>query len=318
MPAYEPPAGWRAWGKLLFLRMASASQDLTANSSAAPCRPPPAKTVAKGRGWCVNEVICDLGPGDRAFEERHDDVTIAVVLEGSFLYHSEAGRSLMYPGALLLGNAGACFECGHEHGTGDRCLSFHFSGPLFEEIAGSIAGSYRFRFPTSMLPAIRPLAGPIVNLETGMHGESLVRMEELSIGLAEAVLAILSDRNCVTDDPPARNRQRISDVVRYIEEGADQPLGLDDLADVARMSKYHFLRTFRQVLGVTPYQLLLNMRMRRAAVALRTTSASIAAIAFASGFGDLSTFNARFREVAGMSPRAFRRSLKPGSPSSLQ
>ena len=120
------------------------------------------------------------------------------------------------------------------------------------------------------------------------------------------------------DDPPARNRRRISDVVRYIEEGADQPLGLDDLADVARMSKYHFLRTFRQVLGVTPYQLLLNMRMRRAAVSLRTTSEPIAAIAFASGFGDLSTFNARFREVIGMSPQAFRRSLKTGPPSSLQ
>jgi transcriptional regulator GlxA family with amidase domain len=151
-----------------------------------------------------------------------------------------------------------------------------------------------------------------------LSGENPARVEELSIGLAEAVLAILSGRNCAMDDPPARNRRRISDVVRYIEEGADQPLGLDDLADVARMSKYHFLRTFRQVLGVTPYQLLLNMRMRRAAVSLRTTSEPIAAIAFASGFGDLSTFNARFREVIGMSPQAFRRSLKTGPPSSLQ
>lgn len=290
--------------------MASASQDPTANSSAAPCRPPPAHVVGAGKGWGVHEVVCELGPRDRAFEEQHENVTIAVVLAGSFLYRSESGRSLMYPGSLLLGNAGACFECGHEHATGDRCLAFHFSVPLFEEIAASVAGSYRFRFPTIMLPAIRPLAGHIVNVEAGMDGRNPARMEELSIGLAEAVLVILSDGSRAMGDPSARHRQRVSDVVRYIEEGADQPLGLDDLADVARMSKYHFLRTFRQVMGVTPYQLLLNMRMRRAAVALRTTSEPVAAIAFASGFGDLSTFNARFREMAGMSPMAFRRSLQ--------
>jgi AraC family transcriptional regulator len=74
------------------------------------------------------------------------------------------------------------------------------------------------------------------------------------------------------------------------------------------MSRYHFLRTFRQTLGVTPYQLLLNLRMRRAATALKSTTAPVAAIAYASGFGDLSTFNARFHPVAGMTPRAFRRS----------
>ena len=277
-----------------------------------------ARTVAKGEGWGAQEFICELGPQDRAFEERHEDVTIAVVLEGSFLYRGATGRSLLYPGALLLGNAGACFECGHEHGTGDRCISFHFSGPIFEEIAASVAGSSRFRFPTTMLPAIPQLAGHVVKVEAGARGENPVYFEELSLGLAEAVLAALSEGGRAMGDPSARDRQRISDVIRHIEEGADQPLGLGDLAEVARMSRYHFLRTFRRVLGITPYQLVLNLRMRRAAVALRTTSAQIAAIAFASGFGDLSTFNARFREVIGMSPQVFRRSLKTGSPSSLQ
>jgi transcriptional regulator GlxA family with amidase domain len=73
------------------------------------------------------------------------------------------------------------------------------------------------------------------------------------------------------------------------------------------MSRYHFLRTFRQALGVTPYQLLLNLRLRRAAMALKTSGKPIAQVAFAAGFGDLSTFNARFREVIGMTPQAFRK-----------
>lgn len=281
-----------------------------------PARSPAARTLAQGDGWCINHVVCELGPQDRAFEEHHDDVTIAAVLHGSFFYRGETGRSLMYPGALLLGNAGTCFECGHDHGTGDRCLSFHFSRPFFEEIAATAAGSHRFRFPTNMLPALRQLAGPIVKVEAGALAADPIHLEELAIGLAEAVLAVLSDGSRAVGNSPARDRRRVSDVVRHIEDHADQPLGLGDLAGLACMSRYHFLRTFRQVLGVTPYQLLLNIRMRRAAIALATTPAEVAAIAFASGFGDLSTFNARFRAVIGVSPQAFRKSLTASGPSS--
>jgi AraC family transcriptional regulator len=273
-----------------------------------PPRPPAARILAKGEGWCVSDVICTLGPEHRAFEEQHEDVAIAVVLAGSFVYRSDGGRTLMYPGSLLLGNAGACFECGHEHGTGDHCLSFNFSRPFFEEIAATAAGSHRFRFPTTMLPAWRKLAGLVVRAEAGSRDEIPLRLEELSIGLAEGVLETLAVGPFRRTDPPARDRQRVSDAVRYIEERADMPLGLGDLAQVARMSRYHFLRTFREVLGVTPYQLLLNLRMRRAAMALKTSTAPVAAVAFAAGFGDLSTFNARFREIIGMTPQAFRRS----------
>ncbi|MBK1867390.1 helix-turn-helix transcriptional regulator [Aestuariivirga sp. YIM B02566] len=271
--------------------------------------PPPARLLAKGDGWRVSDVVCAQGPQDRTFEEQHRDVTIAAVLHGSFFYRGETGRSLMYPGALLLGNAGTCFECGHDHGTGDRCLSFHFSRPFFEEIATAAAGSPRFRFATNMLPALRQLAGPLVMVEAGALAADPIYLEELAIGFAEAVLAVLSDGSRAMGNLPARDRRRVSDVVRYIEDHADQPLGLSDLAGLACMSRYHFLRTFRQALGITPYQLLLNIRMRRAAVALATTPAEIAAIAFASGFGDLSTFNARFRTVTGMSPQAFRKSV---------
>jgi AraC family transcriptional regulator len=275
-------------------------------ASATPPRPPAPRSLAQGDGWRVHDVVCTLGPNDPSFEERHSEVSIAIVLEGSFLYRSESGRSLMYPGSLLLGNAGACFECGHEHGTGDHCLSFHFSRPFFEEIAAAVAGSDRFRFPTTMLPALRQLAGLVVKVEAGSRDRSTLRMEELSIGLAEGVLAMLAGEAPRMADPPARDRQRVSDTVRYIEENADTPLALGDLADVARMSRYHFLRIFRQALGVTPYQLLLNLRLRRAAMALKTSAEPVAQVAFAAGFGDLSTFNARFRRVIGMTPQAFR------------
>ena len=114
-----------------------------------------------------------------------------------------------------------------------------------------------------------------------------------------------------------RDRRRISDVLRYVEHCTDRPIGLAELADVARMSKYHFLRTFRRTVGITPYQFLLSLRLRRAALALSTTSTSVSAIAFDCGFGDLSTFNGRFRDAFGASPQTLRKLWKPNAASTL-
>jgi AraC family transcriptional regulator len=75
---------------------------------------------------------------------------------------------------------------------------------------------------------------------------------------------------------------------------------------VAAMSPYHFLRTFRVLVGVTPHQFILHARMKRAAVLPRRTSDNVSAIAFAAGFGDLSTFNRRFQRIFALSPPAYR------------
>jgi len=73
------------------------------------------------------------------------------------------------------------------------------------------------------------------------------------------------------------------------------------------MSKYHFLRTFRRAVGLSPWQFLLNERMRRAAYRLATSDEAISTIAFDTGFGDLSTFNNRFRSTFGVRPTDYRR-----------
>src|SRR5262245_766376 len=92
------------------------------------------RILASGRGWTVRDSVCSAGPHDRPFEEMHDTVCIAAVVEGTFQYRTENGWAVLAPGGVILGNAGACFECGHEHTTGDRCLAFHFSPEHLESI----------------------------------------------------------------------------------------------------------------------------------------------------------------------------------------
>ncbi len=242
---------------------------------------------------------------------------IAQVIAGSFVYKTDGDKRLLYPGALLLGNAGACYRCGHDHSTGDRCLSFRFSPETFGELAASNAGTGRFRFPAGALPAIDVLTPVLARIEAAAGGSeaSAMELEELALTTLETVLSVASgERIGLSTAVTARDVQRISDVLSFLEKHCDQPIELDDLAAVASRSKYYFLRTFRSVVGRSPYQYLLTLRLRRAGIALLRSSTSVSTIAFDAGFGDLSTFNARFRAVFGATPTAFRGKYRRTTP----
>ncbi len=264
------------------------------------------RLLGQGRDWSICEYICTAGPGDRPFEERREQVTIAAVLEGAFRYKSDTGTVLLHQGALLLGNPETCFECGHDHSSGDRCVALHFSPEYFAEVAASVGGTRRFRFPVGMLPALPKVAPWLANIEAGLARADRLEADEAISDVMQLVISVIAGVKSTPVRLSALDEKRIGDALRHIEDHADDPLTLGQLAAVAEMSKYHFLRTFRRTVGMTPYQLLLSMRMRRAAVALLTSSKAVSAIAFDTGFGDLSTFNGRFRAQFGDSPSAYR------------
>jgi AraC-like DNA-binding protein len=256
----------------------------------------------------VREVVCNAGPSDRPFEERHEGFSVSAVIEGSFTYRSDAGRGLLYPGALLLGNSGSCFECGHAHGVGDRCISLNVRDDLFGEIAAAAASTSRFRFSAPSLPP-SPKALPVVALMEALSLRApALRREELVLGLIERVVAATADQKRIAAAPAALEARRVVEAIRLVESDAARPVRLQDLAASAGMSKYHFLRVFRRLTGMTPYQYLLSARMRRAALDLASSRRPVLAIALDSGFNDLSTFNHRFRAAFGATPTQYRAS----------
>ncbi|MBX6368632.1 MAG: helix-turn-helix transcriptional regulator, partial [Rhodospirillales bacterium] len=231
---------------------------------------------------------------------------IAAVTAGTFQYRSSRGAAVFVPGALLLGEYGTCFECGHEHAAGDRCLAFHYAPEHFEAVVASVPGVRRMSFLSPCLPPMPQFARLFAESEAARDAGDAAAFEELAFRLAGAVVATQSGASRPSRAPNAEDVRRVTASVRRIEASVEQGSTLTALAREVAMSPYHFLRVFRSVVGMTPYQFVLHTRLHRAAVQLRCSDEPVSAIAFDVGFNDLSTFNRRFRSVMGATPSAYR------------
>ena len=116
------------------------------------------------------------------------------------------------------------------------------------------------------------------------------------------------------------SHRKIAKAVEYLRFHAQQPrqveastdeanpdLSLDALAGVAELSKYHFLRQFAEVVGMTPGAYLRSLRLCQAARRLRESNAPILDVALSVGFADHPSFSRAFARYMGMTPSEYQR-----------
>ena len=278
-------------------------QELGASGATSP------RIIAAGDGWTIADVVCTCGPGDRPFEEQHHQFAIALVVAGTFQYQSSLGRALMTPGSLLLGNAGQPFVCGHAHGEGDRCVCFWYDSDRFDRLArdAGMHRSSRAGFTAAAIPPLRDLSPLVASAARGVAGTHETPWEEISVSLAARALQLSAGRSRASSHAPPNAEARVTHAARTIDRYPERPWTLGSLAQDARLSRYHFLRAFDRLTGVTPHQYILRARLRHAALHLVSRSGSILDAALDCGFGDISNFNRAFRNEFGLSPSAYRR-----------
>jgi AraC family transcriptional regulator len=266
---------------------------------------PHTRPLAAGDGWTIYDVVCTAGPNDPVFEEKHSQTSVAVVVSGTFQYRTSTGRELMTPGSLLLGNPEESFACGHQHGVGDRCISFHYSDQLHDDFELS---RERRCFKVPRIPPIRSLSPLVADVSMLPRGDmDPATFQEIAFRVFEQAAYLqhgLAGRKRASDPS---SLARVTRVLRSIEATPEASHELSAMAAMVRLSPFHFLRCFDELTGTTPRQYLLRMRLRRAALRLKGESTKVLDIAFDSGFSDVSNFNRAFRAEFGESPRAYRR-----------
>ena len=98
-------------------------------------------------------------------------------------------------------------------------------------------------------------------------------------------------------------------LVEYIEAHIDHPISIATMAEIVRLSPYHFARAFKRSFGVPPHRYHMMQRIEATKILLGKTSVPVTEIALRLGFSETSSFTAGFRRLTGLSPSEYRRSL---------
>ncbi len=98
---------------------------------------------------------------------------------------------------------------------------------------------------------------------------------------------------------------RISKVLRFIQENIDLPIYVEDLAGQCCLNKDYFIRLFKKEMGVTPMQYVIKKKMEKAQLLLLTESSDMKDVALSLSFENVSHFSTCFKKIVGLSPSDF-------------
>ncbi|QDT96616.1 HTH-type transcriptional activator RhaR [Gimesia aquarii] len=124
------------------------------------------------------------------------------------------------------------------------------------------------------------------------------------------VVGYLSRCYTNSENPDSQSLLLIAEAITYLELNYSDEINLDDLAEIAHMSKRNFIRTFQTAMGRSPIAYLIQLRINRAIELLKQGELSITEIAMQVGFNDSNYFTRQFRQQIGTSPSLYRKMNK--------
>jgi AraC-like DNA-binding protein len=100
--------------------------------------------------------------------------------------------------------------------------------------------------------------------------------------------------------------KRVIQAKYFIDKNFDRAITLDNICKEACLSKFHLIRSFKKLYGITPYQHLTFLRIKRAKELLQT-SLPITTVCYQLGFDSPTSFSGLFKKIAGKTPLEFQR-----------
>ncbi|WP_410671716.1 helix-turn-helix domain-containing protein [Amycolatopsis sp. cmx-4-68] len=255
----------------------------------------------------AEEAELDLPPGD--------EQVLVLVTAGTKTIESRHGtrwwRADYGPGSIGLTAPGHATRI-RWRGPG-RTLTTHVHLPaaLMDRTALDLWGTDAARLAR---PDALSVEDPVLaSVAEALGAAALAGTDELYAESAAAFLAVhLLTRHAQAPPPrePGREELRTRRAVRFIRDNHHLPLSLADMAAAAELSPFHFLRVFKTATGQTPYRYLTRIRVERACRHLERGELSVTEIAQVCGFATPSRFASAFRTQIGLSPSAYRATVR--------
>lgn len=249
----------------------------------------------------VGHFICQ--PSFYLHRYEYNNILIKYTLDGQGMLKYRGKTYTLRPGQLFIIK---CFDM-HEYRTYDspkwENKWVHANGCLIDEYFNRI---YEHCGPVITMPPDNQIEQKIDRLmsliESGdPHGEP-----RSSVILLDILTEIFEQIPVEAIGAGQRGDHAIDTALTYIENNY---FGEIDLADIAKASNYslsHFIRRFRQVTKLSPYQYLRQYRVNRSKTLLTTTDRALSAIAEQVGFTNVNSYIRNFQAFEGMSPTEYR------------
>ena len=237
----------------------------------------------------------------------HDGYGFGVVERGTLGFRYLGVEHCAFPGMINLVCPG---ECHDGHGVTEEGWSyrmFYISPELMTAIIGDGVDKYTALpfFRTGVLED-QDLAAQLV-----LSHRYIMENPADNLGIEESISDLIiglvrthaEEKLSVTG--VTGGRTRIHQVIDKLEDEYNLNHRLEELAALAGLSKYHFLRVFRKHTGLTPKTYLNQIRTRRSEQMIRA-GLDLSDIAYRSGFSDQSHFTRTFKSINGVTPGLYR------------
>jgi AraC-like DNA-binding protein/mannose-6-phosphate isomerase-like protein (cupin superfamily) len=238
---------------------------------------------------------------DRHF---HVDYHIGLVTDGVHRQTFRGKSVLLGPGRVSLMPPGEIHDGINEGGKAYRLRTFRLSYDLLAGIAEEIAGKRgNFELGGTMLEDPM-LAAQLLRLHEAMGSSNdsmVMAVQSHWLTLLELLLS-RSRGVMLREEMGALSSMQWQRVRDYCFVHLGEKISLDELAAVCGLGRFHFLRRFKQTIGMTPHAWLVRLRLEQACSLLARGAGTIADVAQGLGFYDQSHFNRAFRRAFGVAP----------------
>ena len=228
------------------------------------------------------------------------DVAVTFVENGRFALKEDKTCWRFLPGDVLVSIPGKLRHYRHfEECPDDVCLSISFTPETVEDALGTF--HQPFRPPRIECGSATEFAHS--SIRSALASMDMLLIEQIAF---HCLLALTAD---AWDRPPERHvsqahTHRIRAAIELMSERLAERCSLTSISREVGMSPFHFARTFSGMVGLSPHQYLLRLRLHRSATMLRQ-GASVTTAALASGFDNLSHFTRSFRLRFGINPSKY-------------
>jgi AraC-like DNA-binding protein len=246
----------------------------------------------------------------------HAEIELILVLDGRFDLYLNKRHYCMTAGDLAFVNAGTIHhgepvDCRYE------CIVFH--PEMLKHVGGALVNRYVKPLTSRKIGVLEYFQAAENETVLRIAGElfSLLRMPteygELAVYSAlYALLHALYTSGAVSESLPVKSEQKQLDhlmrLLEWIEDHYTERITLKMLSKTAGMNEKYLCRFFKAYTSYTPIDYVNRLRIEKAADDLRLLHRSVTEAAFANGFNDSAYFSKLFRQIKGVSPKAYQKS----------